>query len=69
MAEHNWHAIIGPNGMCECGVRADGTVVTCGALLREHVEASLASAALEIEQLKAQIDHLNTKLAIARDRG
>jgi hypothetical protein len=29
----NFHAIIGPNGMCMCGVEADGTVVTCGGLL------------------------------------
>lgn len=29
----NWHSIVGPNGMCECGVRADGAVVNCADLL------------------------------------
>ncbi len=34
----NFHAIVGPNGMCMCGVEADGTVVTCGALLKAEIE-------------------------------
>lgn len=33
----NFHSIIGPNGMCECGVLADGTVVRCGELLESQI--------------------------------
>lgn len=36
----NWHAIIGPNGMCLCGVQADGTVVRCGDLLDRLLSSS-----------------------------
>ncbi len=46
----NWHSIVGPNGMCECGVKADGTVVTCGKLLDVYVReqaARIGAAALE----------------------
>lgn len=43
MSDHNFHAIIGPNGMCACGVRGDGTVVTCGQLLDELVERRAAA--------------------------
>lgn len=39
----NFHVITGPNGMCMCGVKADGTVVTCSGLLDEHIAAILAS--------------------------
>ncbi len=35
MTHRNWHSIVGPNGMCECGVKADGTVINCADLLRE----------------------------------
>lgn len=43
MAENinrNFHNIIGPNGMCSCGVEADGTVVTCAGLLRQETAFS-----------------------------
>ena len=43
--KHNFHAIIGPNGMCECGVRDDGTVVTCGGLLEQEIAALHGSEA------------------------
>lgn len=39
----NFHAIVGPNGMCSCGVEADGTVVTCGGLLEELIQERLAA--------------------------
>jgi hypothetical protein len=40
---HNFHAIVGPNGRCECGVLTDGTVVTCGDLLEAYVQRRLAA--------------------------
>lgn len=40
--KRNWHAIEGPNGMCACGVTADGTVVTCGRLLEDEIADRLA---------------------------
>ena len=36
----NWHSIIGPNGMCECGVDADGKVTWCGDLLIQERAAA-----------------------------
>lgn len=33
MFTKNWHSIIGPGGLCECGVRANGRVVRCADLL------------------------------------
>ena len=39
MTQRNWHSIVGPNGMCECGVKADGTVVHCGELLKAESPA------------------------------
>ena len=42
LRSRNWHSIVGPNGMCECDVNADGMVVTCGALLA--VERGTAAA-------------------------
>lgn len=39
MGKHNWHAIVGPSGMCECGVRDDGSVVTCGDLLQQEKQS------------------------------
>jgi hypothetical protein len=53
-ARLNFHAIIGPNGMCMCGVEADGTVVTCGALLR-------AQQASEVEALRAALADIMEK--------
>lgn len=47
--EHNFHAIEGPNGMCACGVRADGAVVHCNLLLEEYVMRRIA--ALELTAL------------------
>lgn len=41
MTSPNFHAIEGPNGMCRCGVLADGTVETCGDLLRQYVQAQV----------------------------
>jgi hypothetical protein len=49
MTEHNFHAIEGPNGMCACGVRADGTVISCGLLLEEYVQRRIG--ALELTAL------------------
>lgn len=39
----NFHAIIGPNGMCMCGVDAHGTVTTCGQLLKAYMQEQLAA--------------------------
>jgi hypothetical protein len=38
-AKRNWHSIVGPNGMCECGVDAAGVVTTCGQLHQAEVLA------------------------------
>ena len=32
----NWHSIIGPNGMCECGVDEAGLVTHCADLLAKR---------------------------------
>lgn len=53
-AELNFHAIVGPNGMCMCGVRDDGTVVTCGELLRLRYEPKRYSVE-DIEEITAAI--------------
>lgn len=47
--KHNFHAIEGPNGMCACGVRADGTVVTCGALLEQEISERTAALRASLE--------------------
>lgn len=36
----NWHSIIGPNGMCECGLQPDGTYKKCGELLKREREST-----------------------------
>lgn len=53
MNQFNFHAIAGPNGMCECGVRADGTVVHCSDLLEAYVQERL-SALRAVPQEPAQ---------------
>ncbi len=45
-SEHNFHAIEGPNGMCACGVRANGAVVHCELLLEEYVQRRIAALEL-----------------------
>lgn len=50
--KHNFHAIVGPNGMCECGVRADGSVVTCQGLL----EAEILHSEKDNQQLRAFLE-------------
>jgi hypothetical protein len=54
---HNWHAIIGPNGMCECGVTADGTVVTCRGLLDQEI-AQLGQEAEPIGPIGPRIEEV-----------
>lgn len=52
--DRNFHAIEGPNGMCACGVKADGTMVTCAALLEAYVQErilALAGAPVNEEEI------------------
>ncbi len=69
--KHNFHAIEGPNGMCACGVKADGTVVTCGALLEEYVQerivAALENPDDEDSYLWARCYNCGHRLAMASD--
>lgn len=37
MKRLNFHAIVGPNGMCMCGVDPDRGVVTCANLLDKYI--------------------------------
>lgn len=46
----NWHSIIGPNGMCECGVRDSGEIVYCSSLLKRE-ETSLRE---DLQTIRAQ---------------
>lgn len=57
----NWHSIIGPNGQCECGVDAEGNVVTCGTIWREEsapLESAVSTfmARLSREHIRAAVD-------------
>jgi hypothetical protein len=47
----NFHAIIGPNGMCMCGVKEDGTVVTCGGLLKAQQQQQLEATTARVQAL------------------
>lgn len=49
--KRNWHSIVGPNGMCECGVKADGTVVNCSDLMASDVVAKLAAIVGWVEEI------------------
>lgn len=51
--KRNWHAIIGPNGMCECG-----TEHTCGGLFQEEILAVYEQAAVQLENMAFSIERI-----------
>jgi hypothetical protein len=54
----NWHVIIGPNGMCRCGVKADGTVETCAQLFRaETARFHCNTCGLDTRVVLPQLHH------------